>query len=78
MHPRKAADCLYKKIVGCYNGTFFVDAVSCRRENFLVVYIEDNWKGPANAIRSFEGLRVLVRSLSIISDVAVVCKKRDD
>jgi hypothetical protein len=68
MHPRDAAQTLYKKLLKFYDEKIFVDAVSCRGENFLVVYIEDTDTGGLRVIDSWEGYRVLYRKLSTIFD----------
>ena len=75
MHPHKAAELLYKELVGKYSGLFFADAVACRGENFIVLYVDNAEKSGFRSIGRWAGFRVLLRRLSVILDFSAVCKK---
>jgi hypothetical protein len=75
MHPRQAAELLYRYILKRYEGIYFVDAVGCRGENFIVVYVDDAKRCGLRHIDKWEGFRVLLRNLRTLVDVKTSCEK---
>jgi hypothetical protein len=66
MDPRKASDILYKRLAERYRGVFFTDAIVYSGQEFVVIYVDDINRSGLRQLQEFKGVRVLVRSISVM------------